>query len=70
MTFADLIERRPSFGIVASVTGFVTSAISWLQQASIVIGFLGACFGLAAGFYTWRIKRAHWHRVVQENKDA
>ncbi len=70
MTFAELIERRPSVGIVASITGFSTSLLTLLQQASIVIGFVGACFGLCAGYYTFRIKRRHWEREVSDAERA
>lgn len=66
---AALLERRPGVGIIASITGFSTSVITLMQQASIVIGFVGACFGLVAGYYTWRIKRAHWHRLLKDKKD-
>lgn len=63
MLFADLIERRPGVGILASMAGFSTSFLGFLQEASIVIGFVGACFGLLAGYFTWRVKRAHWRRI-------
>jgi hypothetical protein len=69
MNFQVFIERRPVVGILASLTGFSTTIITLLQDASVVLGFLGAAFGLAAGYYTWRIKRAHWHRIVLDKKD-
>ena len=64
--FHRLILDKPSLGIVASITGFTTSLLSLLTQLSVVIGFLGALFGLAAGYYTWRLKREHWHRLERE----
>lgn len=66
MSIAALIERRPGMGILASLTGLSTSILAMLQQASIIISFCGACLALVAGYYTFRIKRAHWLRV---NKD-
>ena len=64
--FNQLICDRPSLGIVASMTGFTTALVSLLAQLSVVIGFLGALFGLAAGYYTWKLKREHWHRLERE----
>jgi len=63
---SDFIERKPHLGIIASVAGFASSFVSFLQAASVIIGFLGAVFGLLAGFYTWRIKRHQWQK---ESKD-
>jgi hypothetical protein len=57
------ICERPALGITASITGFGASILALLQDLSIVLGFLGAVLGFAAGFYTWRIKREHWNRV-------
>ena len=64
--FNQMICDRPSLGIVASMTGFTTALVSLLAQLSVVIGFLGALFGLAAGYYTYRLKREHWHRLERE----
>ena len=64
--FHRLISDRPSLGIVASITGFTTTLVSLLAQLSVVVGFLGALFGLAAGYYTWKLKREHWHRLERE----
>ena len=64
--FNQMICDRPSLGIVASITGFTTALVSLLAQLSVVIGFLGALFGLAAGYYTWKLKREHWHRLERE----
>ena len=66
MTLSDFIERRPHVGILASIAGFTGTFLTFLQDASIVIGFVGACFGLIAGIYTWKIKRHHWQR--EQNK--
>ena len=63
--FHRLISDRPSLGIVASMTGFTASLLALLAQLSVVIGFLGALFGLAAGYYTWRLKREHWRRMSE-----
>ncbi len=68
MSIANLIERRPGVGILASMTGFSTSLLGLMQQASIVIGFLGACFGLIAGVYTFKIKKRHWERLNADKK--
>lgn len=57
------LERRPGVGILASVSGLGASVVSWFQAASIVIGFVGAIFGLLAGYYTWRVKRQEWLRT-------
>jgi len=65
MILADFIERNPQWGIFASLTGLGTSILSALHAASIVLGFGGALFGVAAGFYTWRIKRLHWQRLQE-----
>jgi hypothetical protein len=62
----DFLERRPGFGIIASITGLGTSVLSVLHAASIVLGCGGALFGLLAGFYTWRIKKLHWERLNHE----
>lgn len=59
----QFLERRPSFGILASFSGFGASLVSFLHNASIVVGFAGAVFGLLAGIYTWRIKRREWQRL-------
>ena len=48
------------------MTGFTTALVSLLAQLSVVVGFLGALFGLAAGYYTWKLKREHWHRLERE----
>ena len=64
--FHRLISNRPSLGIVASITGFMTTLVSLLAQLSVVVGFLGALVGLAAGYYTWKLKREHWHRLERE----
>ena len=64
--FNRLILDKPSLGIVASITGFTTTLVSLLAQLSVVVGFLGALFGLAAGYYTWKLKREHWHRLERE----
>ena len=68
MSFSTIIERYPHVGILASISGFVGSFVSFLQSASVVIGFIGACFGLVAGFYTWRIKRRHWEKIDREDR--
>lgn len=68
MSLTALIERRPSVGILASMTGFAGSFMSFLQSASVLIGFIGACFGLLAGFYTWRIKKRHWDKVDRQDR--
>lgn len=57
------IEAKPYFGIFASLSGFGASVLSFFQSASIVLGFVGAVFGLLAGYYTWRVKREHWKRI-------
>lgn len=57
------ICERPGLGITASITGFGASILALLQDLSIILGFLGAILGFAAGYYTWRIKREHWNRV-------
>lgn len=59
----QFLERRPGFGIVASLTGLGTSILSWLHAASVIVGFAGAVFGLLAGFYTWRVKKREWERT-------
>ena len=59
---AEFLERRPHFGILASLTGVGTSLVTWLQAGTIVLSFLGAAFGFAAGFYTWRVQRHKWAR--------
>jgi Fe-S cluster biogenesis protein NfuA len=69
MALSDFIEHRPHFGIIASMTGGAVSLIGFLQEASVVIGFLGACFGLAAGYFTWRIKRRHWQRILDKENE-
>jgi uncharacterized membrane protein len=53
----SFFSRHPSVGIVASVSGFVTSIASALQFAGVVIGLIGAVFGCAAGYYTYRIQK-------------
>lgn len=60
---AEFIERRPSFGIVASAAGFGASLLSWINTATTILGFLAAIFGFVAGVYTWRIKKAHWDKI-------
>lgn len=59
---------RPALGITASISGFGVSVLSFLQNAGIVIGFLGAVFGLLAGFYTWRIKKDHWDHLQNAHR--
>ena len=68
MVVSDIIERYPHVGIVASITGSFVSFVSFLQEASVLIGFIGACFGLLAGFYTWRIKKRHWDKVDRQDR--
>lgn len=63
MSLGVILEQRPSAGILASFGGFGASVLAWLEQASVVVGFIGAVFGLAAGFYTWKIQRAKSRRV-------
>ena len=58
---------RPALGIVASISGFGASLLALLSQLSVVLGFLGAVFGLAAGYYTYRIKRAHWKKIQSQS---
>lgn len=65
---SKLVCDRPSLGITASISGFGVSLLTFLQNASIVLGFLGALFGLAAGYYTWRIKKDHWEHLQAANK--
>lgn len=60
---AEFIERRPSFGIVASAAGFGASLLSWINTATTILGFLAALFGFVAGFYTFKVKRAHWLKI-------
>lgn len=62
------VEAKPALGIVASISGFGASVMAFIKDASIVLGFLGAIFGLAAGYYTWRIKREHWKRIQDSHK--
>lgn len=66
LTLAAFIEKKPHFGILASLSGFGVSLLSLLHVATIVLGFGGAVFGLLAGYYTYRIKRHHWER--EQNK--
>jgi hypothetical protein len=70
MTLSQFIERNPHAGIFASIAGFTGSFISFLQQASVVIGFIGAVFGLLAGVYTFRIKRRHWLTILDKEKQT
>jgi hypothetical protein len=63
MKFNSWLETRPSIGIVASLSGFTASLLAILQQISIILGLVGAIFGLLAGYYTWRVKREHWIRL-------
>jgi hypothetical protein len=63
------VEAKPALGIVASVSGFGASVLAVLQDLSIVLGFLGAVLGFAAGYYTWRIKREHWKRVQHSHNN-
>jgi hypothetical protein len=64
----QFLERRPGFGIFASLTGLGTSILSWLHAASVVVGFAGAVFGLLAGFYTYRCKKREWERKSANDK--
>jgi hypothetical protein len=57
------LERRPGLGIFASIAGFAGSLVSFLQTMSVFIGFVGAIFGLLAGFYTYRIQRRRWDAI-------
>lgn len=59
----NFLERRPALGIFASFSGFGASVLSALKIISIIAGAGGAVLGLVAGYYTLRIKRAHWQRM-------
>ena len=61
--FSEFVCKKPVFGIVASFTGFGASVLMLLQDLSIILGFLCALLGFAAGFYTYKIKREHWKKV-------
>ena len=61
---ASFIEKNPHVGILASFAGFGASALTWLHAATILFGFVGASFGLVAGYYTMRVK---YHQWVREN---
>ena len=58
-----LISERPVLGIIGAVAGWVASVLSWIGYVTPLIGFAGAVFGLCAGYYTFRIKRAEWKRM-------
>ena len=68
MAVTAFLEKHPHVGIMASMTGFAGSFITFLQSASVLIGFIGACFGLLAGFYTWRVKKRHWDMLDREDR--
>lgn len=57
------VETKPYIGIIASISGFGASVLSILQYLSVILGFMGALLGLAAGYYTWQIKRDHWKQI-------
>jgi hypothetical protein len=65
----EWLESKPHFGIVASLSGFFTSILAFMEDVSIILGFLGAVFGLLAGYYTWKIKREHWKRLVYDHQN-
>ena len=69
MILETLLERKPSFGIVASISGFGASIMAYLQQISIILGFVGAVFGCAAGYYTFRVKKHQWERERQKDRE-
>ncbi len=66
----EFLEQRPQVGIVASVAGFGTSVVSWIQAASVAIGLAGAVFGLLAGYYTWRTSRAKYQKVLAHEEQT
>ena len=64
----DGLSRNPWTGILASISGFATSLVSILQMASVAIGLIGAVFGCAAGYYTYRIQKRKFERC--DNPDC
>lgn len=61
-------ERNPHIGIFASAAGFTASLLSLVKILSVLLGFGGAIFGFAAGYYTMRSARRKWLKQKAEDK--
>lgn len=59
-------HRFPHLGIVASITGFLTSILSLVNVLSVVFGLAGAIFGCLAGYYTWRVQRLKYKNLLKQ----
>ncbi len=57
-----LISQKPVFGYLFAAGGFFSGLLTWLQILTPAIGFIGACLGALAGFYTLLIKVREWKR--------
>jgi len=69
MSITELIEQRPHVGIIASAGGFVTSLLSYMQEINILLGTVGAIFGIVAGYYTFRVKRRNWQDLQKQDNE-
>lgn len=61
-----LIANRPILGVALSGGGAVSAILTWLNILTPIIGFAGACFGLVAGFYTFRIQMYKWRELRKQ----
>lgn len=60
----DLLERRPMVGVITSAFGNLLAwLLAHLGQATAVLGFFSALFGLAVGYLTFRIQLRKWLHI-------
>lgn len=60
-------ERYPHFGMFASFSSFAASLLSFINVITPIIGFVAACFGLIAGYYSMRCLHRKW--VKKQNDE-
>lgn len=65
--FHRVVEQYPHVGIFASITGFVASLLSIVNVLTPVIGFIAACFGAVAGYYSMRCLHRKWKNKRDED---
>ena len=64
-----VVDQYPHVGIFASLTGFVASLLSIINVLTPVIGFIAACFGAVAGYYSMRCLHRKWKNKQAESDE-
>ncbi len=65
---AALVNKPVIAGVIATVTGWSTAFMAYIEQVSRILAFIGTFCGTVAAIYTMLIVVRRYHKGVNDDK--